>query len=204
MSFCSILISHILISHNIPILLTGQLGSKNNTPLEYPLQDWDLSSYVHSRGSEHPTYDCYAVSNHVGGLGGGHYTAYGQTRFNDQWFEFNDNSYRAVNESEIQRNTRSAYVLFYNRIQGERSDGSKSSTFEGSSGRVQLIRRQSENRPDLWPHTQVQDRQFREFTRQSQRSTLPPAPGLGPGRAGMSLDDSEKCEIDEGNEGVEI
>lgn len=182
----------------------GQLGSKNNAPLEYPLQDWDLSSYVHSRGSEHPTYDCYAVSNHVGGLGGGHYTAYGQTRFNDQWFEFNDSSYRAINESEIRRNTSSAYVLFYNRIQGERSDGS--STFEGASGRMQLIRRQSENRPDLWPHTQVQDHQFREFTRQSLRSKqLPLAPGLGHSdRVGVSVDDSEKCEMDEGNEGAEI
>jgi hypothetical protein len=95
-----------------------------------------------------------------------------------------------------------AYVLFYNRIQGERSEGS--STFESASGRMQLIRRQSESRPDLWPHTQVQDRQFREFTRQSLRSKLPSALVLGPGRVGVSVDDSENAEMDEGNEGVEI
>jgi ubiquitin carboxyl-terminal hydrolase 8 len=175
----------------------GHLGSKNNAALQYPLQDWNLSKYVHSEGSELPMYDCYAVSNHVGGLGGGHYTAYGQSRFNDQWFEFNDSSYRPIDDSEIKRNTSSAYVLFYNRIQGERSDGS--SMVDSTSGRMQLIRRQSENRPDLWPHTQVQDRQFREFTRQSLRSVkaqIPPAPFLTAGGVGVSVDDSEKCDME--------
>jgi ubiquitin carboxyl-terminal hydrolase 8 len=182
----------------------GHLGSKNNASLEYPLQDWNLSQYVHSRGSEHPLYDCYAVSNHVGGLGGGHYTAYAQSRFNDQWFEFNDSSYRAINEAEIRRNSSSAYVLFYNRIQGERSDGS--SVFEVASGRMQLIRRQSENRPDLWPHTQVQDRQFREFTRQSNRK-LPQVPNIGLNlvdNGGINVDDSENCTMGEGNERTEV
>lgn len=28
--------------------------------------------------SEDPIYDLYAISNHYGGLGGGHYTAYGK------------------------------------------------------------------------------------------------------------------------------
>lgn len=33
-----------------------------------------------------------AVSNHYGGLGGGHYTAYAKNPFYDKWFEFNDSS----------------------------------------------------------------------------------------------------------------
>lgn len=42
--------------------------------------------------SEEPIYELYAVSNHYGGLGGGHYTAYGKN--NGRWFEFNDSSVR--------------------------------------------------------------------------------------------------------------
>lgn len=149
----------------------GHLGSKNNAEICYPIQDWDLSSFVCSRGSEHPLYDLYAVSNHVGGLGGGHYTAYAQNRFNDQWYEFNDSTYRAVDERELKRNSRSAYVLFYNRSQRDRSEGF--STLDGT--RLPLIRRQSVSRPDLWPHTQVHGSQFREFSRLSTRK-LPGVP----------------------------
>ena len=39
-------------------------------------------------------YDLYAVSNHYGGLGGGHYTAYGKN--NGKWYEFNDSSVRSA------------------------------------------------------------------------------------------------------------
>ena len=37
---------------------------------------------------KHVEYDLYAVSNHYGGLGGGHYTAYAKN--GNKWFEFND------------------------------------------------------------------------------------------------------------------
>jgi ubiquitin carboxyl-terminal hydrolase 4/11/15 len=35
-------------------------------------------------------YDLYAISNHSGGLGGGHYTAYVKNFKNNQWFKMND------------------------------------------------------------------------------------------------------------------
>jgi ubiquitin carboxyl-terminal hydrolase 8 len=50
----------------------GHMGSKNNAPVKYPIAEWDLSKCVSSRGAERPLYDLYAVSNHVGDLGGGH------------------------------------------------------------------------------------------------------------------------------------
>lgn len=43
-----------------------------------------------------PKYDLYAISNHFGGLGGGHYTAYAKN--NGQWFQFNDSSVHSVSE----------------------------------------------------------------------------------------------------------
>jgi hypothetical protein len=44
------------------------------------------------RGSEFPLYDSYAVSNHVGGLSSGHYTAFSLNRFDEQWYEYNDST----------------------------------------------------------------------------------------------------------------
>lgn len=61
--------------------------------------------------SERPIYDLYAVSNHYGGLGGGHYTAYAKN--GEQWYDFNDSSVREVSRESIQGS--SAYILFYKR-----------------------------------------------------------------------------------------
>lgn len=61
-------------------------------------------------------YDCYAVSNHMGGLGGGHYTAYGKNAFDDQWYSFNDSNcspLRGDVKSTVVRSC--AYNLFYRR-----------------------------------------------------------------------------------------
>jgi len=149
----------------------GHIGSKNNAPMGYPINNWDLTKFVLSQGSEEPKYDLYAVSNHVGGLGSGHYTAYGKNRFDDSWYEFNDSSCRRISERTLRSNSSSAYLLFYNRAVGEMQRGHL-------AGRVPLIRRQSVSRPDLWPHTQVQNSQFREFTRQSVKSLRIPEPPL--------------------------
>lgn len=61
--------------------------------------------------SDKPIYDLYAVSNHYGGLGGGHYTAYAKN--GTQWYDFNDSSVREVSKQSIQGS--SAYILFYKR-----------------------------------------------------------------------------------------
>lgn len=36
------------------------------------LSGLDLTGMVHSRDDPHPLYDLFAVSNHFGGMGGGH------------------------------------------------------------------------------------------------------------------------------------
>lgn len=58
-----------------------------------------------------PIYDLYAVSNHYGGLGGGHYTAFAKN--GEKWYDFNDSSVRAVSEASIVGS--GAYILFYRR-----------------------------------------------------------------------------------------
>ncbi|CAJ1958982.1 unnamed protein product [Cylindrotheca closterium] len=137
---------------------TGQVGSKNEQPIQYPVSQWDLKSKVKSRGTIYPKYDLYAVSNHMGGLGGGHYTALALNRFDDQWYEFNDSSYRSVDASVHRDHHKTAYVLFYNRSEGDSN--------MPLNDRAPVIRRQSVSRPDLWPHTQVDDpSQIRAFRR---------------------------------------
>jgi len=55
-------------------------------------------------------YDLYAVSNHHGNLGAGHYTAYCKHR-DGNWHEYDDSRISPMNESSVV--TEAAYVLFY-------------------------------------------------------------------------------------------
>ncbi|KAJ3159743.1 ubiquitin carboxyl-terminal hydrolase [Geranomyces michiganensis] len=58
-------------------------------------------------------YDLFAVSNHFGGLGGGHYTAYAKNCLDDQWYNFDDSHVSKTDEASIM--TPAAYFLFYRR-----------------------------------------------------------------------------------------
>ncbi|KAJ3171843.1 ubiquitin carboxyl-terminal hydrolase [Geranomyces variabilis] len=58
-------------------------------------------------------YDLFAVSNHFGGLGGGHYTAYAKNCLDDEWYNFDDSNVSKTDESSIM--TPAAYFLFYRR-----------------------------------------------------------------------------------------
>ena len=49
---------------------------KIDTFVNFPINDLDLSKYVKNKNGQSYLYELYAVSNHYGGLGGGHYTAY--------------------------------------------------------------------------------------------------------------------------------
>ena len=62
----------------------------------------------------------------MGGLGGGHYTAYGKDFRTGKWYLFNDSSTHEVEPSEVV--TPEAYVLFYKRrplSSGKNSPGRK-------------------------------------------------------------------------------
>lgn len=82
--------------------------------VNFPLKGLDLRDQVmHWNEGEEPIYDCYAVSNHFGGLGGGHYTAFA---LNDEgeWCNFDDSRVtKNIDESEVVSSA--AYLLFYRR-----------------------------------------------------------------------------------------
>jgi len=87
---------------------------KIDTFIDFPLRGLDLQQEVlHWAKGEEPIYDCYAVSNHYGGLGGGHYTAYAQND-DEEWCYFDDSRVTTlVKENEVV--SVAAYVLYYRR-----------------------------------------------------------------------------------------
>ena len=87
-------------------------SDKIDATVNFPITDLDLSKNVvykdDPRGS---IYDLYAVDNHYGGLGGGHYTAYVKNFANNKWYYFDDSRVtETVPENSI---AGSAYLLFY-------------------------------------------------------------------------------------------
>lgn len=92
---------------------TTHRRDKIDTLIDFPLSGLDLSGIVKQESGSEPIYDCYAVSNHFGGLGGGHYTAY--ARADDGiWRNFDDSRVTSdVDESEVVSSA--AYCLFYKR-----------------------------------------------------------------------------------------
>ncbi|OWZ18753.1 Ubiquitin-specific protease [Phytophthora megakarya] len=65
------------------------------------------------RGDDGFLYDLYAVVNHVGALGGGHYFAYVLSDHDGKWKCFNDHQCKDIDEKEVVSSM--AYILFYRR-----------------------------------------------------------------------------------------
>ena len=55
-----------------------------------------LADCTETSDSLSASYSLYAVSNHMGSLRGGHYTAYCRHPTKKRWFEFNDQHVQAV------------------------------------------------------------------------------------------------------------
>jgi len=60
--------------------------------VDFPIEGLDLSERVGFKEGKELVYDLFAVDNHYGGLGGGHYTAYAKNFFDQQWYEYNGKS----------------------------------------------------------------------------------------------------------------
>jgi len=84
--------------------------------VQFPLHNFDLTEFIEGpQQGIPPLYELFAVSNHYGSLGGGHYTAYAKGRdTEDTWFLFDDSSVSTVRDPSSIVST-AAYVLFYRR-----------------------------------------------------------------------------------------
>ena len=89
-------------------------GEKISDFIDFPINGVDMRQFVGSLKDEvDPVmYDLYGISNHFGGVGGGHYTAYSYNKVLDKWFEYDDSHVTEIrNLDEIK--TKAAYVLFF-------------------------------------------------------------------------------------------
>ena len=66
-----------------------------------------LGSYLATPTDD--VYDLFAVSNHIGGLGGGHYTAYALNSLDQEWLHLDDSSVTTVVASRVVSS--SSYIL---------------------------------------------------------------------------------------------
>lgn len=63
---------------------------KIDIQVQFPLEGLDLTKRIGCKedGKEY-IYDLFAVDNHFGGLGGGHYTSYAKNFYDGNWYDFN-------------------------------------------------------------------------------------------------------------------
>ena len=91
-------------------------NTKNRLLVDFPLTNFDLSSFVVGYKKETFVYDLYAVCNHIGtSLYGGHYTTFikiDSDAEQQNWCEFDDQQIRSVT-SEKEIISSNAYILFY-------------------------------------------------------------------------------------------
>ena len=84
---------------------------KNDEDIDFPISNFDMKDLIIGPDKDHSIYDLFAVSQHYGSTGGGHYTAV--CRNGDKWFNYDDSS---VTQTSFKACLSSAaYVLFYRR-----------------------------------------------------------------------------------------
>lgn len=109
----------ILVVHLKRFSYSRYLKNKLETFVSFPIHDLDLSKYIPRKDAA--CYELYAISNHYGSMGGGHYTAYVKLLEEDCWYNYDDSHVSPVSENEIK--TAAAYVLFYRKVRRENGNG---------------------------------------------------------------------------------
>ncbi|EMC99064.1 hypothetical protein BAUCODRAFT_120356 [Baudoinia panamericana UAMH 10762] len=87
---------------------------KIDVMVDYPIDGLDMTEKIGLKedGKEY-IYDLFAVDNHYGGLGGGHYTALAKNFYDGQWYDYNDSICSKAGDAKLR--SAAAYLLFYRR-----------------------------------------------------------------------------------------
>uniref|UniRef100_A0A673GZD5 Ubiquitin carboxyl-terminal hydrolase n=1 Tax=Sinocyclocheilus rhinocerous TaxID=307959 RepID=A0A673GZD5_9TELE len=104
----------ILLVHLKRFKYDGRWREKLQTLVDFPLDNLDLSQYVIGPKPNLKKYSLYAVSNHYGGLDGGHYTAYCKNPLKQRWFKFDDHEVSDISASSVR--SAAAYIFFYSSL----------------------------------------------------------------------------------------
>ncbi|XP_078137712.1 ubiquitin carboxyl-terminal hydrolase 15 isoform X2 [Sander vitreus] len=103
----------VLVVHLKRFSYSRYMRDKLDSLVDFPLRDLDMSEFLINPNAGPCRYDLIAVSNHYGGMGGGHYTAYAKNKDDGKWYNYDDSSVSPANEDQIV--SKAGYVLFYQR-----------------------------------------------------------------------------------------
>ncbi|XP_061571266.1 ubiquitin carboxyl-terminal hydrolase 15-like isoform X2 [Cololabis saira] len=103
----------VLVVHLKRFSYSRYMRDKLDSLVDFPLSDLDMSEFLIDPNAGPCRYDLIAVSNHYGGMGGGHYTAYAKNKDDGKWYNYDDSSVSPVSEDQIV--SKAGYVLFYQR-----------------------------------------------------------------------------------------
>uniref|UniRef100_A0A0E0E7M1 Ubiquitin carboxyl-terminal hydrolase n=1 Tax=Oryza meridionalis TaxID=40149 RepID=A0A0E0E7M1_9ORYZ len=92
----------VLVIHLKRFSYTQFTRNKLETFVDFPISDLDLSSYIIDKSELSDChYRLYAISNHYGNMGGGHYTASIYHEEGKGWYKFDDECVRPITEDSI-------------------------------------------------------------------------------------------------------
>lgn len=132
----------------------------------FPLSGWDIGKHLGGNASaKGPVYDLFAVDNHYGGMGGGHYTSYVLNSADQQWYLYDDSRVTPVEDTR-ELESSAAYLLFYRR-RSNSNLGKISDSFEEA---IEASRA---------PKPEVHDTQDEEMPDESNNSSEDRFPGDG-------------------------
>ncbi|XP_062266019.1 ubiquitin carboxyl-terminal hydrolase 8 isoform X1 [Platichthys flesus] len=104
----------ILLVHLKRFSYEGRWKQKLQTTVDFSLDSLDLSQYVIGPKQTLKRYGLYGVSNHYGGLDGGHYTGYCKNATKQRWYKFDDHEVAEISTSSVKSSA--AYILFYSAL----------------------------------------------------------------------------------------
>lgn len=105
----------VLVIHLKRFSYSRSMKHKLETFVNFPIHDFDLTNYIANKNnSRRQLYELYALTNHYGSMGSGHYTAHIKLVDENRWYNFDDSHISPITEDEV--NTAAAYVLFYRRV----------------------------------------------------------------------------------------
>eukprot|EP00298_Acanthocystis_sp_HF-20_P012226 c19778_g1_i2.p1 GENE.c19778_g1_i2~~c19778_g1_i2.p1 ORF type:complete len:278 (-),score=123.72 c19778_g1_i2:55-888(-) len=108
--------------------------SKRSDLVKFPLSNLSIDEFgsneIKDNKKHTVSYNCFAVSNHMGGIDSGHYTAY--VNYGSQWRLFDDSRVYLADENQIC--SKNAYVVMYTKP-------------------TEKVYRQSLASPENWPHS---------------------------------------------------
>lgn len=104
----------ILLVHLKRFSYEGRWKQKLQTSVDLPQDGLDLAQYVIGPKQSLKKYNLFGVSNHYGGLDGGHYTAYCKNALKQRWYKFDDHEVSDISTSSVKSSA--AYILFYSTL----------------------------------------------------------------------------------------